>query len=197
MSSIRPDEEVFGKGAKYKVPDVDVLSDHVARKAAVIEALVPVQQAELEKTEMHKLFHELEMPLSRILADMEKQGILVNVEELRALGKEFEAQIATLVNEIYSIAGVEFNLNSPKQLGEILFDKLGLPVIKKTKTGYSTDAEVLEKLAPIMILYKTFCSTVPLPNSNRRMLKDCLKKFRRKRVRCIRISGRQLQQLDA
>lgn len=147
LSSIRPDEEVFGKGAKYKVPDVDVLSDHVARKAAVIEALVPVQQAELEKTEMHKLFHELEMPLSRILADMEKQGILVNVEELRALGKEFEAQIATLVNEIYSIAGVEFNLNSPKQLGEILFDKLGLPVIKKTKTGYSTDAEVLEKLA--------------------------------------------------
>ncbi|WCM62930.1 DNA polymerase I [Paenibacillus polymyxa] len=148
LSSIRPDEEVFGKGAKYKVPDVDVLSDHVARKAAVIEALVPVQQAELEKTEMHKLFHELEMPLSRILADMEKQGILVNVEELRALGKEFEAQIATLVGEIYSIAGVEFNLNSPKQLGEILFDKLSLPVIKKTKTGYSTDAEVLEKLAP-------------------------------------------------
>ncbi|WP_025716676.1 DNA polymerase I [Paenibacillus sp. 1-18] len=148
LSSIRPDDEVFGKGAKYKVPDVDVLSDHVARKAAVIEALVPVQQAELEKTEMHKLFHELEMPLSRILADMEKQGILVNVEELRALGKEFEAQIATLVGEIYSIAGVEFNLNSPKQLGEILFDKLGLPVIKKTKTGYSTDAEVLEKLAP-------------------------------------------------
>lgn len=148
LSSIRPDEEVFGKGAKYKVPAVDVLSDHVARKAAVIEALVPVQQAELEKTEMHKLFHELEMPLSRILADMEKQGILVNVEELRALGKEFETQIATLVGEIYSIAGVEFNLNSPKQLGEILFDKLGLPVIKKTKTGYSTDAEVLEKLAP-------------------------------------------------
>ncbi|KAE8558636.1 DNA polymerase I, partial [Paenibacillus polymyxa] len=71
-----------------------------------------------------------------------------NVEELRALGKEFEAQITTLVGEIYSIAGVEFNLNSPKQLGEILFDKLGLPVIKKTKTGYSTDAEVLEKLAP-------------------------------------------------
>ncbi|WP_068497083.1 DNA polymerase I [Paenibacillus kribbensis] len=148
LSSIRPDDEVFGKGAKYKVPDVDVLSDHVARKAAVIEALVPVQQTELEKTEMHKLFHELEMPLSRILADMEKQGVMVNVEELRALGKEFEAQIATLVSEIYSIAGVEFNLNSPKQLGEILFDKLGLPVIKKTKTGYSTDAEVLEKLAP-------------------------------------------------
>lgn len=148
LSSIRPDDEVFGKGAKYKVPDVDVLSDHVARKAVVIEALVPVQQEELEKTEMHKLFHELEMPLSRILADMEKQGILVNVEELRALGKEFETQIETLAGEIYSTAGVEFNLNSPKQLGEILFDKLGLPVIKKTKTGYSTDAEVLEKLAP-------------------------------------------------
>ena len=94
------------------------------------------------------LFHELEMPLSRILADMEKQGIAVNAEDLKELGREFEGQIEKLVHEIYEIAGTEFNLNSPKQLGEILFVKLELPVIKKTKTGYSTDAEVLEKLAP-------------------------------------------------
>lgn len=98
---------------------------------------------------MHKLFHELEMPLSRILADMEKQGILVNVEELRALGKEFEAQIATLVGEIYSIAGVEFNLNSPKQLGEILFDKLGLPVIKKDENGVLDRCGGIGKAGPL------------------------------------------------
>jgi DNA polymerase-1 len=79
---------------------------------------------------------------------MEKQGIAVNAEDLKELGREFEGQIEKLVHEIYEIAGTEFNLNSPKQLGEILFVKLELPVIKKTKTGYSTDAEVLEKLAP-------------------------------------------------
>ena len=109
--------------------------------------LVPVQEKELAANEMLPLFHELEMPLSRILADMEKQGIAVNAEDLKELGREFEGQIEAAY-EIYEIAGTEFNLNSPKQLGEILFVKLELPVIKKTKTGYSTDAEVLEKLAP-------------------------------------------------
>ena len=97
---------------------------------------------------MNSLFHELEMPLSRILADMEKQGIKANTADLQALGSEFEEQISRLMAEIYKLSGTEFNLNSPKQLGEILFDRLGLPVVKKTKTGYSTDAEVLEKLAP-------------------------------------------------
>ncbi|MDO7906096.1 DNA polymerase I [Paenibacillus sp. JX-17] len=148
LPSIQPDEEIFGKGAKYKLPAEDVLAAHLARKAQVIAALIPAQEEELERNEMQKLFHELEMPLSRILADMEKQGIKVNTDDLKALGQEFEQQISKLVLEIYSIAGTEFNINSTKQLGEILFDKLGLPVIKKTKTGYSTDAEVLEKLAP-------------------------------------------------
>ncbi|WP_410769748.1 DNA polymerase I [Fontibacillus sp. BL9] len=142
------DDEVYGKGAKFKVPDEATLSSHLARKSDAIMKIVPLQQAELEKNEMKSLFYELEMPLSRILADMEKQGVAVNRDDLVELGKEFESQISKLVSQIYEIAGVEFNLNSPKQLGEILFDKLGLPVIKKTKTGYSTDAEVLEKLAP-------------------------------------------------
>ncbi|WP_068619898.1 DNA polymerase I [Paenibacillus tuaregi] len=145
---LTPDDEVFGKGAKYKVPDVEVLSGHLAHKAAAAQRIIPYQQEELEKNEMNRLFFELEMPLSRILADMEKQGISVNRDDLAALGKEFEGQIQKLVQHIYELAGMEFNINSPKQLGEILFDKLGLPVIKKTKTGYSTDAEVLEKLAP-------------------------------------------------
>lgn len=142
------DDEVYGKGAKFKVPEPEALSRHLARKADALLRILPLQRQELEKYEMKRLFYELEMPLSRILADMEKQGVAVNKEALKELGVEFEAQINKLVARIYEIAGQEFNINSTKQLGEILFDKLGLPVIKKTKTGYSTDAEVLEKLAP-------------------------------------------------
>lgn len=148
LPRLSPDEDVFGKGAKYKIPELEILGNHVARKSATVLGIVAKQQEELRETAMTGLFEDLEMPLSRILADMEKHGIAVNKEELKELGKEFEAQIASLVAEIYEICGTEFNLNSPKQLGEILFVKLGLPVVKKTKTGYSTDAEVLEKLAP-------------------------------------------------
>ncbi|OKP93478.1 DNA polymerase I [Paenibacillus sp. P32E] len=148
LPRLSPDEEVFGKGAKYKIPELEILGNHVARKSATVLGIVQKQQQELTDTDMTGLFVDLEMPLSRILADMEKQGIAVNKQDLVDLGKEFEAQISRLVSDIYSICGTEFNLNSPKQLGEILFVKLGLPVVKKTKTGYSTDAEVLEKLAP-------------------------------------------------
>lgn len=148
IGTVAADEEVYGKGAKFKVPDQDRLSQHLARKSAALLQILPLQKQELEQVEMNRLFYELEMPLSRILADMEKQGVAVNRDTLLDLGAEFEAQISTLIAEIYASAGLEFNLNSPKQLGEVLFDKLQLPVIKKTKTGYSTDAEVLEKLAP-------------------------------------------------
>lgn len=148
LNSVPHDDDVYGKGAKFKTPETDLLSKHLARKSAALIKLLPLQQKELESLEMNQLFYDLEMPLSRILADMEKQGVAVNRDDLIELGKEFEAQINKLVTKIYEIAGAEFNLNSPKQLGEILFDKLGLPVIKKTKTGYSTDAEVLDKLAP-------------------------------------------------
>lgn len=145
---MRADEDVFGKGAKFKVPELPVVSEHLARKAAAIHQIMEKQKEALEQNEMHRLYYELELPLSKVLADMEKQGIAVNVDDLRGLGQEFEGLLEKLVKEIYELAGTEFNINSPKQLGEILFDKLGLPVIKKTKTGYSTDAEVLEKLEP-------------------------------------------------
>ncbi|MCK6074324.1 DNA polymerase I [Paenibacillus silvae] len=148
LPSLVEDDAVMGKGAKYKVPEADVLSDFLCRKAAALAAIIPLQEQALESDEMKSLFHELEMPLSCILADMEKQGIKANTADLQALGSEFEEQIGKLMSEIYKLSGTEFNLNSPRQLGEILFDKLGLPVVKKTKTGYSTDAEVLEKLAP-------------------------------------------------
>ncbi|AZK48083.1 DNA polymerase I [Paenibacillus lentus] len=148
LPSVPSDDEVYGKGAKFKIPDQETLSRHLARKGLAMLRLIPLQKEELKKNEMNRLFYELEMPLSRILADMEKQGIAVNREALAELGREFEAQIEKLETRIYELAGLEFNLNSPKQLGEVLFDKLELPVVKKTKTGYSTDAEVLDKLAP-------------------------------------------------
>lgn len=148
LSPIAADEDVFGKGAKFKVPDVERLSEHLGRKAGLLAQLKAVLQGELEKNEMNRLYYELEFPLARVLASMEKRGIRVNAEGLRQLGGELGKSIESLVEGIYKAAGTEFNLNSPKQLGDVLFDKLGLPVIKKTKTGYSTDAEVLEKLAP-------------------------------------------------
>ncbi|WP_170143687.1 DNA polymerase I [Paenibacillus flagellatus] len=148
LPAVPADENVFGKGAKFKVPDVGPLSEHLARKADLLARLVPVLKDELEKNEMNRLYYELEFPLARVLAAMEKRGIRVNADDLKQYGGELGKSIDALVEGIYKAAGTEFNINSTKQLGEILFDKLGLPVIKKTKTGYSTDAEVLEKLAP-------------------------------------------------
>ena len=90
---------------------------------------------------------QMEMPLTYVLYDMEKEGVLVKPEELKAYGEALAGRISELEQQIYQGAGEEFNINSPKQLGEILFDKLGLPGGKKTKTGYSTAADVLDKLA--------------------------------------------------
>ena len=98
--------------------------------------------------EMEKLYREIELPLSRTLYDMEREGFLVDTDTLRALGDKFNGQIESLRKEIYELAGTtEFNINSTQQLGNILFTKLGLPASKKTKSGYSTSAEVLQSLA--------------------------------------------------
>lgn len=148
LPSVKADEDVFGKGAKFRLPELAALSDHLGRKAMAMARMVPVLRDELEKGEMHRLFYELELPLAGVLAEMEMRGIRVDAEGLKTLGVELGKQLDTIMSSIYKLAGVEFNINSPKQLGEILFEKLGLPASKKTKTGYSTDAEVLERLAP-------------------------------------------------
>ena len=103
-------------------------------------------EAELTKTGQKKLFNEIEMPLARVLADMESYGFLVDSDGLKELSRELEERIGVIEKEIYDLVGYEFNLNSPKQLGAALFEKLGLPAKKKTKSGYSTGAEVLESL---------------------------------------------------
>lgn len=148
LAMIASDEAVYGKGAKFRVPPAEELAKHLAAKADAVRRLKPHLSDELEKLGMHRLYYALEHPLSRVLAGMEKQGITVNAEALKELGVEFERRIEEMITAIHRLAGFEFNIGSPKQLGEVLFEKLGLPVVKKTKTGYSTDAEVLEKLEP-------------------------------------------------
>ncbi|WP_040952684.1 DNA polymerase I [Gorillibacterium massiliense] len=148
LPGVKDDDEVFGKGAKYKVPELQVLSRHLCQKAAAIHKLTDIQKQELEAGGMTPLFFDMELPLASILADMEKQGIKISGDELKEIGSELTARISDLIKDIYHHAGGEFNLNSPKQLGEVLFEKLNLPVVKKTKTGPSTDAEVLERLRP-------------------------------------------------
>lgn len=110
-------------------------------------ASVPLLEKKLEETGMDRLFKEIEMPLVFTLYDMEQAGIRVEAEALKAYGDQLGTRIVELEKEIYEMAGEEFNINSPKQLGVILFEKLGMPHAKKTKTGYSTAADVLDKLA--------------------------------------------------
>ncbi|MCG0276501.1 MAG: DNA polymerase I [Thermosediminibacteraceae bacterium] len=121
-------------------------SGDAGKRASYLLRLKEAMSEKLESYDMKKLFEEVEMPLSFVLSDMEMAGIRVDPEKLEALSEEFGKKLEQLTEEIYRLAGVEFNINSPKQLGEVLFEKLNLPVIKKKKTGYSTDAEVLEKL---------------------------------------------------
>ena len=149
MKSVKSKEELLGKGVKAKkFEDLtrEELSGYISSILNTVVNAMPNMKEEIESTEIEKLFNDVEMPLVEVLGNMEYTGIKVDKEMLAELGKEFTKIISSLEEEIYGYAGEEFNINSPKQLGVILFEKLELPVIKKTKTGYSTNAEVLEKL---------------------------------------------------
>ena len=124
-----------------------------ARKSAGLKfgammALRKLLESRIEENSLQKVYYDIELPLCKVLSEMEKNGIDVDSEALADFGKELKVRIDVLVREIYDLAGEEFNINSPMQLGNILFEKLGLPAGKKTKKGYSTNAEILEKLAP-------------------------------------------------
>lgn len=154
------DEEVYGKGAKLAVPEQDKFAEHLARKARVLYGVKDDMEAGLQNSELYELYKELEMPLALILGDVERTGVQIDTEQLEKTRIELKARLEKIETEVYELAGETFNLNSPKQLGPILFEKLGLPVIKKTKTGYSTAADVLEQLQdeheiiPKLLLYR-------------------------------------------
>jgi len=114
--------------------------------ACAILAIHKKQLAALEKTDMLGLYKDVELPLARVLYEMENNGFYVDAKTLKALGDDFYARLKVLSEDIYFLAGHEFNINSPQQLGDVLFSELGLPAKKKTKKGYSTDNEVLESL---------------------------------------------------
>ena len=130
---------------------IDEKSDDGAKacyEAYTAYAAAPILDKKLREQEMERLFFDIEMPLVFTLYDMENAGVKIEAEALKVYGDQLGTRIVDLEKEIYELAGEEFNINSPKQLGVILFEKLGMPHAKKTKTGYSTAADVLDKLAP-------------------------------------------------
>ncbi|TDL82039.1 DNA polymerase I [Peribacillus frigoritolerans] len=144
---VQSNDAVYGKGAKRGIPDTEKLAEHLVRKGIALQTVREKLQLELEENEQLELYQDLEMPLSIILAEMEATGVTVDVNRLNDMGQQLTERLKTLEENIHRLAGEAFNINSPKQLGVILFDKLQLPAVKKTKTGYSTSADVLEKLA--------------------------------------------------
>lgn len=151
QTSLVPDEAVYGKGAKLDLPEREVFFPHLARKVQVLIETEAPMLTKLEENQQLDLLFDMELPLANVLAKMEIAGIKVEAETLKAMQSENEVLIDQLTKEIYELAGQEFNINSPKQLGTILFEDMGLPLeyTKKTKTGYSTAVDVLERLASI------------------------------------------------
>ena len=146
---IKSKEELLGKGAKAKKfsdLELEELSTYFGEILNIVYNVYPIMEKAFKEMDMEYLFYDVEMPLVEVLGSMEYEGMAVDKKQLEELGNKFKEIISNLEEEIFTMAGEKFNINSPKQLGVILFEKLELPVIKKTKTGYSTNADVLEKL---------------------------------------------------
>ena len=152
-----PINELLGTGKKkvtMDMVDVEKVSMYSCADSDVTLRLKNIFEKELLKKELDSLFNDIELPLVDVLSDMEKNGVKIDVDFLKETSIEMEKELSGLIKDIYGIAGEEFNINSPKQLSKILFEKLGLPIVKKTKTGASTDVEVLERLSSLHALPK-------------------------------------------
>ncbi|MBA7709066.1 DNA polymerase I [subsurface metagenome] len=145
-----PISELIGKGKKEITMDeveIERVTPYACADADIVLRLAEIMEPKLKKKGLESLFHKVEMPLVKVLAEMERDGVLIDKKYLESLSKDFALELKKLEKKIYSLAGEEFNINSPKQLSYILFEKLKLPVIEKTKTGYSTRERVLRELA--------------------------------------------------
>lgn len=157
---VQYDEEVFGKGAKKHIPDDDILANHIVSKAKAIYELKDVVTKELKDKNQYELYEDIELPVTRILGEMEFAGTEIDLDVLKEMDTAFDETIEKLANDIYRISGTTFNISSPKQLGQVLFEDLGLKGGKKTKTGYSTSQDVLEKIidahpvVPLVLEYR-------------------------------------------
>lgn len=147
--SIQSLEALLGKGKtqkKWMTLEEEIRQDYLCRSASILNKVKAIIDQKIQEAHMAELFYTIEMPLIEVLFSMEIEGISVDTESLKTYGDELQALLDHLTKQIYEEVGEEFNINSPKQLGVILFEKMGIPVVKKTKTGYSTAAEILEKL---------------------------------------------------
>lgn len=157
---VQYDEEVFGKGAKKHIPEDDILASHIVSKAKAIYELKDVVTKELKDKNQYELYENIELPITRILGEMEFAGTEIDLDVLKEMDTAFDETIEKLANDIYRISGTTFNISSPKQLGQVLFEDLGLKGGKKTKTGYSTSQDVLEKIidahpvVPLVLEYR-------------------------------------------
>ena len=148
--SLRDEKEIFGTGKNVKTVLTlgrDELLSFLSENLTAMVKIKEYEEKEIEKQGQNELFYGMELPLVKVLASMEIEGFLLDKDKLHDFNEGLKVSIDILEKEIYSLAGESFNINSPKQLGVILFEKLGLKSGKKTKTGYSTNAEVLEKLS--------------------------------------------------
>ncbi len=148
LGSYDLDALAFERGlAEVEVSHEDLAVREAARRAALIRALSPKLNGELEEMALARLFYDVELPLADVLREMESIGMPVDVSTLEEVGAEIETRISKLEGRIYEEVGRPFNIGSPKQLGEVLFEEMSIPPVRKTKTGYSTDAKVLQQLA--------------------------------------------------
>ena len=143
---IKSEEEIYGKGVKRTLPTNEILYPYLAQVVKSIFDLKEIQSARLKEENMDSLYKNIEIKVARVLANMEYEGIHVSKKALEKMSDELDERIKILEASIHTLAGSEFNIASPKQLGIVLFEDLGLPPVKKTKTGYSTSVEVLEQL---------------------------------------------------
>ena len=143
---IKSEEEIYGKGVKRTLPTNEILYPYLAQVVKSIFDLKEIQSARLKEENMDSLYKNIEIKVARVLANMEYEGIHVSKKALEDMSDELDERIKILEASIHTLAGSEFNIASPKQLGIVLFEDLGLPPVKKTKTGYSTSVEVLEQL---------------------------------------------------
>ncbi|MFB0525985.1 MAG: DNA polymerase I [bacterium] len=145
-----PTSELIGKGKKaitMDIVEVERVTPYACADADIVLRVAQIMEKELKDKELDKLFYEVEMPLLEVLAEMEMNGVIIDLDYLAELSQDFSVRLRNVEKEIYKSAGQEFNINSPKQLSFILFEKLKLPVVSRTKTGPSTSEEVLLQLA--------------------------------------------------
>lgn len=158
---VESNEDIYGKGTKKTIPEKEILNKYISKLAKYNFDLKNILELELKNKNMLSLYEDIEIKTAEVLANMEYTGICVSKDELEIISKDLDDRIIKLEKEIYDLAGKEFNISSPKQLGVILFEELGLPIVKKTKTGYSTSIEILEFLEkkhpiiPLIMNYRT------------------------------------------